>query len=259
MNSKDLTVAALSSGTTSRATALHHYRGLNYVHVLTHYELDSATPGGPPTIYTFVAPASQRRMEESIRSLKSRVDVVVVALHKGVGHTPAVLADYEVPLAHAAVDAGADLVLGHHAHIMRGVEIYRGVPIFHGLGNFATVTQALNGQGESAERREWAERRIRMFGFAPDPAMPTYPFHPDSRHTAIAWCTFRDGALSEAALVPCWIDDQARPVPLTDEHDARHVTDYITDITRQAGFTTEFTWAEERVLLSAGLTTEETS
>ncbi|MCU1519426.1 MAG: capsule biosynthesis protein CapA [Pseudarthrobacter sp.] len=190
-------------------------------------------------------------MQDDIRVLKAEVDLVVVALHKGIGHTPAVLADYEVPLSHAAVDAGADVVIGHHAHIMRGIELYRGVPIFHGLGNFVTVTQALNAGGESAEREEWAARRVKMFGFAPDPAMPTYPFHPESRNTAIATCTFDGGRLVSAGFVPCWIDDDARPVPHGRTETGERVLDYISDISRRAGFPTTFTWDGEQVLVQA--------
>jgi poly-gamma-glutamate synthesis protein (capsule biosynthesis protein) len=249
----DTTVGVLSYNCVGprESWAASQKAGAAYVKVLTHYELDSATPGGPPTVYTFVAPESQRAMERQIGALREQVDVVVVAMHKGIGHTPAVLADYETPLARAAVDAGADLVIAHHAHIMRGVEIYRGVPIFHGLGNFVTVTRALNGGGDSAERREWAERRVKMFGFAPDPDMPTYPFHPESRNTAVAWCTFDRGRLVEAALRPCWIDADARPVPLLEEAAARPVVDYIADISRRAGFDTQLTWAGDRVLVTA--------
>lgn len=216
--------------------------GAAYVKVLTHYELESATPGGPPTVYTFVAPDSLAQMKADIRALRADVDVVVVALHKGIGHTPAVLADYESPLAQAAVDAGADMVIGHHAHIMRGIEMYRGKPIFHGLGNFVTVTHALTPVGgDSAERRAWAARRQQMFGFVPDPDMPSYPFHPESRNTAIASCTFGPQGMVSAGFVPCWIDDDARPVPLT-SGDPRggEVVDYIEKITRAAGFDTEF-------------------
>jgi poly-gamma-glutamate synthesis protein (capsule biosynthesis protein) len=252
----DTTVGVLSYNCVGprESWAASQKAGAAYVKVLTHYELDSATPGGPPTVYTFVAPESQRAMERQIAALREQVDVVVVAMHKGIGHTPAVLADYETPLARAAVDAGADLVIAHHAHIMRGVEIYRGAPIFHGLGNFVTVTRALNGGGDSAERREWAERRVKMFGFAPDPDMPTYPFHPESRNTAVAWCTFDGGRLVEAALRPCWIDADARPVPLLEEAAARPVVDYIADISRRAGFNTQLTWAGDRVLVTAPTT-----
>ena len=130
-------------------------------------------------------------MAEDVATLAAEVDVVLVSLHKGVGHTPAVLAMYEGPVARAAVDAGAHAVFAHHAHIMRGVELYRGRPIYHGLGNFVTVTRALTPTaGDEGERAAWARRRVELYGFAPDPDMPYYPFHPESRNTAIAVCRF---------------------------------------------------------------------
>lgn len=222
--------------------------GAAYVKVLTHYELESATPGGPPSIYTFVAPESQLAMQRDIRALREEVDVVVVALHKGIGHTPAVLADYERPLSYAAIDAGADVVIGHHAHIMRGIEWYKGAPIFHGLGNFVTVTRALTPVGgDSAERMEWAARRVRMFGFAPDPDMPTYPFHPESRNTIIATMTVDGGRLAFAGFVPCWIDREGVPHPLGDDEQGRDVAAYVEKISRAAGFDTVFEWRDGRV------------
>lgn len=222
--------------------------GAAYVKVLTHYELDSATPGGPPTIYTFVAPESQLAMQRDIRALREETDVVVVALHKGIGHTPAVLADYEQPLSHAAIDAGADVVIGHHAHIMRGIEWYKGAPIFHGLGNFVTVTRALTPVGgDSAERMEWAARRVRMFGFAPDPDMPTYPFHPESRNTIIATMTFDDGRLAAAGFIPCWIDQHGIPHPHGDDETGRRVAAYVEKISRAVGFDTGFEWKDGKV------------
>lgn len=217
--------------------------GAAYVKVLTHYELDSATPGGPPTIYTFAAPESVKAMAADIRQLRTEVDILIVALHKGIGHTPAALADYESPVSYAAIDAGADVVVGHHAHIMRGIEIYHGKPIFHGLGNFVTVTHALSPTGgDSAERRAWADRRQKMFGFVPDPDMPSYPFHPESRNTAVAVCTFDADGTATAGYLPCWIDDEARPIPLP-AHDRRAdgVDEYIRDISARAGFDTVFT------------------
>ena len=42
----------------------------------------------------------------------------------------------QVELAHAAIDAGADLVLGHHPHVLQGIEQYKGKNIVYSLGNF---------------------------------------------------------------------------------------------------------------------------
>lgn len=222
--------------------------GCAYVKVLTHYELDHASPGGPPTIYTFAAPESLQAMADDIVQLRARADTVVVALHKGVGHTPARIEMYETAVARAAVDAGADIVVGHHAHILRGIEFHRGKPIYHGLGNFVCTTRALSvAANDSPERLAWARRREKLFGFAPDPAMPTYPFHPESRHTAIARCTVGADGGVEAGFIPCWIDSQARPVPLTRATGAQRVVDYIASISAAAGLSLHLEWQDDWV------------
>jgi poly-gamma-glutamate capsule biosynthesis protein CapA/YwtB (metallophosphatase superfamily) len=226
--------------------------GCAYVHVLTHYELDYASPGSPPKTYTFADPDSLDAMAEDVQRLRAEADVVLVSLHKGIGHTPAAIAMYEKPVARAAIEAGADAVFGHHAHIMRGIEVHRGKPIFHGLGNFVTVTRALTpGAGaDSAERRAWAERRKVLYGFAPDPAMPYYPFHPESRNTVIALCRFDAGGLVEAGFAPCWIDDAGRPVPLSSGEENQRVAEYVEQITKAGGLNAGFLPRDGEVLLA---------
>lgn len=221
--------------------------GCAYVEVLTHYELDHASPGGPPRIFTFATPESLERLRADIDALQPQVDVVVVALHKGLGHVRAQLAQYERDVAHAAIDAGAHIVAGHHAHILRGLEVYRGRPIFHGLGNFATVTRALSPTNTATpEAAAWARRRVELFGFEPDPAMPTYPFNPESRHTMIGHCRVGAGGEIEVGFVPCWIDDDARPVPLGPGA-GDFVVEYVDAITREAGLATSYRWDGDRV------------
>jgi poly-gamma-glutamate capsule biosynthesis protein CapA/YwtB (metallophosphatase superfamily) len=227
--------------------------GSAFVKVITHYELDDANPGNPPTIYTFCDRASLDDMKADIAQLAAQVDVVVVALHKGIGHTPAAIADYEFEVSRAAVDAGASVVIGHHSHIMRGVEIYRGRAIFHGLGNFVTVTDVLTPgpQNDSVELEAWARRRRALYGFSPDPEMPYYPFHPESRHTAIAVVDVDASGTVRPGFIPCWIDDDARPVPQGPGTSGQRVVDYIRDIGETAGLATEFEWVDDRVVVSA--------
>lgn len=223
--------------------------GCAYLEVLTHYELDHAAPGGPPSIYTFATPVSLDAMRADLAAARACADVVVVALHKGIGHTRAALAMYERDVSRAAIDAGADVVVGHHAHILRGVELYKGRPIYHGLGNFVTVTRALSPtEGDSPEARAWARRRVELYGFAPDPAMPTYPFHPESRHTIIAECSVAADGSIDAGLVPCWIDDDARPVPVTGTEGER-VLDYVRAIGEEAGLRAQLTWDGSRAAI----------
>jgi len=224
--------------------------GCAYINVLTHYELNYAGPGGPPKIYTFCEPDTVEAMQADIEGLKQRVDAVVVAFHKGLVHTPAALAMYERPLCKAAIEAGADLVLGHHPHILKGVEIYRGKAIFHGLGNFVTVTRALTAKGnDHAARRAWAERRKQLFGFEPDPDYPLYPFHPEAKNAIIASCTW-NGAAFEPGFLPCWIEPTGQPRVLTRSKEGEAVKDYVAKITSDAGMKASFDWDGDRVAIS---------
>ena len=222
--------------------------GCAYVHVITHYELDHASPGGPPRTYTFAEPETLEAMQSDVAALTRQVDVAIVALHKGIGHVPAMLAMYERQVARAAIDAGAHVVVGHHAHITRVVECYRGRPVFHGLGNFVAVTRALNLEANpSPARLAWAHRRRQLFGFEPDPAYPTYPFHPEAKNALIAVCDVDEGGVRRAGFVPCWIQPSGAPEPLGDDERGRAVASYIEDITARAGLRSRFRWDEGMV------------
>lgn len=107
-------------------------------------------------MHSFAEQTSLARAVAAVRDAASAADVVIVALHKGLVHEPARIADYEREVSHAMVDAGAQAVVSHHAHIGKGIEIYRGRPILHGLGNFATVTRALALDGDDPGRAAWA-------------------------------------------------------------------------------------------------------
>lgn len=73
---------------------------------------------------------------ETIRAAKSRADYVIVSAHWGYEYKHVPNDSVQVERAHGFVDAGADLVIGHHPHVVQGIEIYDGVPILYSLGNF---------------------------------------------------------------------------------------------------------------------------
>ena len=119
-----------------------------------------------------IDPADLERLRQDIRRLRPLADIVIVSSHNrdGLGRTinsaapegkapegkagpvnPAALVapialgpqfsqaePYEKELAHAAIDAGADIVYGHGSHVLQGVEVYKGKPVMYCLGNFAT-------------------------------------------------------------------------------------------------------------------------
>jgi len=178
-------------------------------------------------------------MAAQIVAARRTADVVIVSLHKGIVHTPAKLAPYERPVAHAAIDAGADIVICHHAHIVRGIELYRGRPVFHGLGNGCVVTRALSpdqSRGSDEARRAraaWAQKRRQLFGFEPDPAYYLAPFHPEAVNGMLGRVRL-DARGLHVGFVPLYVEPPGRPTIAKNET-ARDVVDYIERITTVAG------------------------
>lgn len=82
-----------------------------------------------------INPRRNNRVAEDIRALRGQVDWIIVNYHWGVE-----LADYpgdwQIDLARFTIDQGADLVVGHHPHVLQGAEVYKGRPIVYSLGNF---------------------------------------------------------------------------------------------------------------------------
>ena len=78
--------------------------------------------------------ASFDAVRRGIKSCKDHGFITVVAFHWGREGLPAPM-PYQKELAHAAIDAGADAVIGHHPHVIQDVERYAGRPIFYSLGN----------------------------------------------------------------------------------------------------------------------------
>ena len=70
-----------------------------------------------------------------VAELRKRADVVIVSMHHGIEYMPKPSA-VQIAFAHAAIDAGATLVIGHHPHVVQPEEDYRGGLIFYSLGNF---------------------------------------------------------------------------------------------------------------------------
>ena len=79
--------------------------------------------------------AREENIRNDIAKLKPQVDFIIVSLHDGTEYsfTPN---KSQIDFAHAAVDAGADLIIGHHPHVVETVENYQGKYIFYSLGNF---------------------------------------------------------------------------------------------------------------------------
>jgi poly-gamma-glutamate synthesis protein (capsule biosynthesis protein) len=82
-----------------------------------------------------VARASVETIQADVREARSKADYVVVVIHAGIEYTHEPSA-WQRELAHAAIDAGADVVIGHHPHVLQPLERYRDGLILYSLGNF---------------------------------------------------------------------------------------------------------------------------
>lgn len=98
---------------------------------LTHPEEFYATATSPGTAFGHVT-----HVQDDIKKLRPQVDLLVVSFHWGAElHTET--KPYQSEIAHAAIDAGADMVVGHHPHVVQGVERYKNGVVFYSLGNYA--------------------------------------------------------------------------------------------------------------------------
>ena len=82
-----------------------------------------------------IALADPAVMVRDVAALKKRCDVVIVSMHSGVEYQPRP-SEAQITFAHAAIDAGAKLVIGHHPHVVQPSESYHNGMIFYSLGNF---------------------------------------------------------------------------------------------------------------------------
>lgn len=94
-------------------------------------------PGVPPIVVTWPDRAYLTAFAGDIAALREKADIVVASCHWGLGEE---VLDYMTEIAHAAIDAGADIVMGHGPHYLLPIEIYKGRPIFYGLCNFTFAT-----------------------------------------------------------------------------------------------------------------------
>jgi poly-gamma-glutamate capsule biosynthesis protein CapA/YwtB (metallophosphatase superfamily) len=204
----------------------------------THYEqIEHDQPGTPPRVHTFAHREDLTALERDVRAARAQADFVAVSMHWGIHFVPVEIADYQREVAYAAVNAGADVILGHHPHILKGIEFYRGKPIFYSLGNFA-IEQPMEFASGVLGSRSFHELSALNSAFQP---ASKYISPPDTQKTLIAKLSITSASTADVAFVPAIINDDAEPSVLS-PHDARfaEVVSYVENVTRAQGFATGF-------------------
>jgi poly-gamma-glutamate synthesis protein (capsule biosynthesis protein) len=199
----------------------------------TLYEMiEPDQPGTPPSILTKAHAGDLDALCEDIRSARRSADIVIVSMHWGLHMIRAQIADYQREVARAAVRAGAGAVLGHHPHILKGVELIDRAPIIYSMGNFA-IEQPQAFDPGVAETESF--KHLMALNPASDPTA-LYMLAPETRMSVIVRLELDDRGVVETSLLPVWIDDTSTPAPLAGA-DPRfdEVAAYLVAVTREAG------------------------
>jgi poly-gamma-glutamate synthesis protein (capsule biosynthesis protein) len=191
-------IVAFSCLTPTGTSAGPDRPGISGLHVETSYEIDPwyqmEEPGDPSAvkIRTRVRDIDRLWAEDVVRRARSVCEFLVVTIHWGYGSGDE-LAEYQLPLGQALVDAGADIVHGHHPHAVHPVGYHRGKPILFGLGTF--IGQQVFLPASPKVQALWA-------GMSPD--------------GVVAKLQFDHGREPVLTLHPTTLDAERLPIPARD-------------------------------------------
>jgi hypothetical protein len=174
------------------------------------------------------APWSGAASVAQIRAVSAQADVTVVQLHAGFQFQRA-SGEAAREMAHAAIDAGADIVIGHHPHTTQGLEWYKGKLIAYSLGNFVFEQDFLATLPTFFLRTVWERDQLVQARLVPleiDRYRPVPVMGPTARRTLLgAWADSLLQAQSvrtaegKVLTVPKRRDANSRPAQLTLDHD----------------------------------------
>jgi poly-gamma-glutamate capsule biosynthesis protein CapA/YwtB (metallophosphatase superfamily) len=179
--------------------------GIAPLRVTTEYELRG--PHASPRVITRPDERDMKMILDDVAALRRQVDIVIVAFHWGVIWVPRIVADYQVIAAHACIDAGADMILGHHAHVPKAIEMYKGRAIFYSLSNFCMTKPFPSPKWGEAP---WMHGALRNY-IDQDPDYPLLPYGRDAKRTLLAKAVLAKDGVKSVSFLPMMIDTQYRP------------------------------------------------
>lgn len=180
-----------------------HKAGVAPLRANTYYEPREYQAGTPPKIVSIPYAEDVEAMVADIEALRPQVDSVVVSIHWGIHFIPKMIADYQVTAAKAAFAAGADLILGHHAHVPKAVGVFGGKTCFFSLSNFVMSAP----EASPARKAQFEEH----YSVPLDPNYPNLPYGTHAPRTMIAKAVFQPGGLKQVSFLPTLIDTKLRP------------------------------------------------
>ena len=197
--------------------------GVTALRIETSFE----THGAHESVRVLTSPIQEDldRLVEDIKALRAKADVVILAFHSGLVWLPRIVADYQVAVAHAAIDAGADMVVCHASHIPKGIEVYKGKAIFYSLGVFA-MTKSFASPKWTREPA-WAHGSVRNLADL-DPEYPLMPYGEACTLGMLVKAEVSKAGIARVSFLPMAFDQRYRPGPLRqDDPRFSKVLDYI--------------------------------
>ncbi len=177
--------------------------GIAPLRIHTYYEARENQPGTPPRIVTIPHKGDLANVTEDIAAAKKAAHVVVLSLHWGIHGNSRMMAEYQPDVAQAAFTAGADLILGHHAHIPKAIGVHDGKVCFYSMGNFIMSAPEKTPAQVIAFRKH--------YGVDLDPDYPHLPYGPDAKRSLIAKAVLAREGVKKVSFLPLQIDKQLRP------------------------------------------------
>jgi hypothetical protein len=168
----------------------------------TYYEPYEYQPGSLARIVTVPFEDDLENLVSDVKNAKSQADLVFVSLHWGLHFQPKPC-DYQPIVAHAAIDAGATAILGHHPHQPQGVEIYKGAVIYYSIGNF---TFGLSRKGSSHCLPAGTYEHQEVYSVEPDPGF-RFDYRRHWNEGGIAFMEVDREGLRQASYMPTHMNE----------------------------------------------------
>jgi len=176
---------------------------------------------GPGEFHYDMHPQDERDILREVKTGKQFFDFQIATIHwhqnrfafqhVSIDHFPA---DYEVKYAHDCIDEGADLFFAHGVHSLKGVEIYKGKPIFYGVSNFVSQPQIYLSWRDSSVDGEEPPTPLTgpIVGEAErDESLWQLLEQPESLETLLTSSHYENGNLTEVRLYPVDLGGPSRP------------------------------------------------
>ncbi len=182
----------------------------------TYYHPYETQPGAAVRVVTVPHPGDLEQLQNDVKAARQKADFVLLSIHWGV-HFTTRPCDYQVIVGHAAIDAGACAVLGHHPHQLQAIEAYKGGMIFYSLGNFCFWRDSVRKSSPGLCSPESDYTQHDAYSLEPDPGA-VFDYKRHFNEGGIALLTLEGTGVANVEFVPTLMDEGGKPAVVEPPH-----------------------------------------